>query len=114
MMARTAETGAALGEQLRVLLQQTERLLQALGDDWDETLTLLRERTQDAVDAAKLHLDDLQSRAEQTTRRIKTTADVYAYEHPWTTVSIGAAVGLILGSLIVPRRRRAATKFPEH
>jgi ElaB protein len=104
MMSRTAETGAALSEQLRVLLQQTEQLLQALGDDWDETLTLLRDRAQEAVDTAKIHLGDLQSRAEQTTRRLKTTADVYAYEHPWTTVSIGAAAGLLLGWLVFPRR----------
>jgi ElaB/YqjD/DUF883 family membrane-anchored ribosome-binding protein len=104
MMERTAASGTALMEQLRALLQQTGNLLHAVGDDWDETYAVLHDRVQEAAETARLQLADVQRKAGETTQRLRVAAEAYAHEHPWTTVSIGAAVGLVLGSLVAQRR----------
>jgi ElaB/YqjD/DUF883 family membrane-anchored ribosome-binding protein len=105
MMRRTAESGAALADQLRNVLQQAEELLHAIGDDRDEAVLILRDRVYTAVDSAKVYLADIERRAHQTTRRAAVAADGYVRDHPWTTVSVGAAVGLLLGSWLLQDRR---------
>jgi ElaB/YqjD/DUF883 family membrane-anchored ribosome-binding protein len=104
-MERTAEIGAALAHQLRNVLQLTEELLQALSDDRDEAVRVLRDRVYSAIDGAKAAMADTERRAQETTRRAAVAADVYVREHPWTTVSLGAAVGLVLGSWLLQDRR---------
>jgi ElaB/YqjD/DUF883 family membrane-anchored ribosome-binding protein len=105
MTWRTAESGAALADQLRNVLQQAEELLHAIGDDRDQALLILRDRMYAAVDSAKMYLAGIERRAHQTTRRAAVAADGYVRDHPWTAVSIGAAAGLMLGSWLSRDRR---------
>lgn len=106
MMERTAASSAALANELRIVLQQVEELIHAIGDDRDDTLQAIRNRVNDVVDSAKDRLADIEKRAEVKARRVRTAARAYARDNPWTTLSIGAAVGLVLGAVLVPKRAR--------
>jgi ElaB/YqjD/DUF883 family membrane-anchored ribosome-binding protein len=109
MMERTAASSAALASELRIVLQQVEELIHAIGDDRDDALKTIRNRVNDAVGTAKDRLADIEKRAEVGARRASTAVRVYARENPWTTISIGSAVGLLLGAILVPKgsRRRS-------
>jgi ElaB/YqjD/DUF883 family membrane-anchored ribosome-binding protein len=99
MMERTAERGAALVDELRNVVVQAEALLQALGEDKDEALGVLRERVNSAVDAAKYRLSEMEKQASVVAQRASVAAEAYTRENPWTVVGGAAALGLILGSL---------------
>jgi ElaB/YqjD/DUF883 family membrane-anchored ribosome-binding protein len=99
MMERTAERGAALVDELRNVVVQAEALLEALGADKDEAITMLRERVYTAVDAAKLRLADLEKQAGAVAQRASVAAEAYTRENPWTVLGGATALGLILGSL---------------
>jgi ElaB/YqjD/DUF883 family membrane-anchored ribosome-binding protein len=99
MMERTAESGAALANELRNVLAQTEALLAAIRADKGEALGALRERVSTAVDAARDRLAELETQAGSLARRGSVAAEVYTRENPWTVIGGAAALGLILGSL---------------
>ena len=106
MMERTAASSAALANELRIVLQQVEELIHAIGDDRDDALKVIRNRVNGAVGNAKDRLADIEKRAQVGARRARTTARAYARDNPWTTLSIGAAVGLVLGAVLVPKGTR--------
>lgn len=103
MMERTAASSAALASELRIVLQHVEELIHAIGDDRDDALEAVRNRVNDAVGTARSHLADIEKRAHVSARRARTAVRAYARDNPWTTLSIAAAVGMILGAVLVPR-----------
>lgn len=98
MMERTAAQSAALAEELRNVMRQAEKLVTALSEDREEALVEVRERVKVALAEAKQRLADFEEQA----RKFKDTAgaalDDYVRENPWTSVGVGAAIGLILGA----------------
>jgi ElaB protein len=103
MMERTAASSAALANELRIVLQQVEELVHAIGDDRDDALKAIRNRVNDTLGTAKDRLADIEKRAQLGARRARTAVRAYARDNPWTTLSIGAAVGLVLGAILMPR-----------
>ncbi len=113
MLERTAASSAALADELRTVLQQVEELIQAIGEDRDEALKEVRNRVTGAVDSAKGRLADIERRAQRKVRRVRNATRAYASENPWTTLSIGAAVGLVLGAVLVPKGRSRSSENRE-
>jgi ElaB/YqjD/DUF883 family membrane-anchored ribosome-binding protein len=99
MMERTAERGAALVDELRNVVTQAEALLEAIGQDKDEALNVLRARVHSAVDSAKTRLADLEQQASVVAQRASVAAEAYTRENPWTVVGGAVALGLVLGAL---------------
>ena len=98
MMERTAEQSAALADELRNVVIQAEALLQALAEDKNEAVGVLRERVQSAVTAAKTRLSDIQVQASATAQRASIATQAYVREYPWTVVGGAIATGLMLGA----------------
>jgi ElaB/YqjD/DUF883 family membrane-anchored ribosome-binding protein len=103
MMERTAASSAALANELRIVLQQVEELVHAIGDDRDDALKAIRNRVSDTVGTARDRLADIEKRTQLSARRARTVARAYARDNPWTTLSLGAGVGLVLGAILVPK-----------
>ena len=101
MMERTAERGAALVDELRNVVVQAEALLEAIGQDKDEALVVLRERVTATIEAAKARLAELEQQAGVYVQRASVAAEAYTRENPWTVIGGATALGLILGSLFV-------------
>ena len=98
MMERTAAQTAALAEELRNVMLQAEKLVVALSEDRDEALVELRERMSVALAEGKKRLADFEAQARLLKDTAGRAADQFVRENPWTSVGVGAALGLILGS----------------
>jgi ElaB/YqjD/DUF883 family membrane-anchored ribosome-binding protein len=98
MMERTAERSAALADELRNVVVQAEALLQALAEDKDAAVEVLRERVHSAVDAAKVRLGDLETQANEVAQRASIATQAYVRENPWTVAGGAIAIGLMLGA----------------
>jgi ElaB/YqjD/DUF883 family membrane-anchored ribosome-binding protein len=109
MMERTAAQSAALAQELRNVMQQAEKLVIALSEDREAAMVELRERVSFALAEGKKHLEQFEEQARQSASAAADAAssaldcasdalDDYVQENPWTTVGVGAAIGLILGS----------------
>jgi ElaB/YqjD/DUF883 family membrane-anchored ribosome-binding protein len=98
MLERTAAQGAALAEELRNVLRQTEKLVVALSEDKEEALVELRQRVSIALGDAKQRLAEFEEQAKRFKDTAGAAVDDYAREYPWTVVAISAALGLVLGA----------------
>ena len=105
MLERTAEQSAALAEELRNVMRQAEKLIQAIGEDRQEAVAELRERLNVAVTDAKKRLADFEEQARRLTKDAGVAVDEFVKENPWTAVGIGAALGLVLGSWVASSGR---------
>ena len=66
-------------------------------------LDKLRSKAQSALKDTRARLGDSGDRIAQTTREAAERTDVYVRDNPWTSVGIGAAVGVVLGVLLTRR-----------
>ena len=98
MLERTAAQSAALAEELRNVMRQAEKLVDALSEDKDAALIELRERVSAALGTAQERVAEFETQA----RRLRDTAapvvDKYVRENPWTVVAMAAALGLLMGA----------------
>lgn len=104
MLEHTAESSAALAEELRNVVNQAEELLRAVSEDSNETISALRERVYGAVDNAKTRLADLEQEAQRAGQRVANAAESYIREHPWITVGAAVGLGLLIGTLVAGGR----------
>ncbi|SEK90787.1 DUF883 family protein [Halomonas daqiaonensis] len=101
---RTSESTQQLREDLNQLTQTIEELVNATADDSRSNIKELRER-------AEKRLKDTRERLETRGERIYDEArdnvtqqadacDRYVHDNPWTSIGIGAGVGIVIGMLI--------------
>ena len=91
-------------KELRDVLSSTEALLAALGDQGGEAIGELRERLTTTIAEVKKELGTsfVASAREKIAqaRDTVTSVDEFVTERPWTSVAIGAAIGLLAGLLL--------------
>jgi ElaB/YqjD/DUF883 family membrane-anchored ribosome-binding protein len=76
---------------------------QQLGDEMGERYRNARSKFQDTLSQAKDGLTDMQENVSARTRDAMDSTDQFVKEHPWQSVGIGAAVGLVVGFLMMRR-----------
>lgn len=101
MMERTAEQSAVLADELRNVVVQAEALLQALSEDKNEAVGVLRERVRSSVDTAKARLAEIERQAVSMAQRASVTTQAYVRENPWTVAGGALATGLMLGAAFI-------------
>ena len=91
-------------KELRDVLSSTEALLAALGDQGGEAISELRDRLTTTIADVKKELGTsfVASAREKIAqaRDTVTSVDEFVTERPWTSVAIGAAIGLLAGLLL--------------
>ncbi len=107
MLERTAAESAALADELRNVLHQVEELVHAVGEDRDAAVVAARDKMSGVLDSAKGRLADLERNTTRKVKRLHKNARTYVRDNPWTALSIGAGVGLLLGALLGPGRGRS-------
>jgi ElaB/YqjD/DUF883 family membrane-anchored ribosome-binding protein len=100
-MKKTAvqETEADISNDLRELVRDAEKLLAQSSDAADEKFTELRARMRDALDSSHDQLERAREYASDQAKR----ADEYVRTHPYHTLGIAAAIGLVIGALATRR-----------
>ncbi|WP_088287517.1 YqjD family protein [Ideonella sp. A 288] len=85
---------------LRVVVADAEELLKLTAGEMSESSVGLRDRLQQRLTDAKHSLLTLQASATEKAKAAGHAADDYVHDHPWQSVAIGAAVGVVVGLLI--------------
>lgn len=86
--------------ELRQVVADAEELLKITADNAGEGVAGLRARLQQRMGDARLRLMDLQASATEKARAAGHAADDFVHERPWSSVAMGAGLGLIIGLLI--------------
>jgi ElaB/YqjD/DUF883 family membrane-anchored ribosome-binding protein len=91
-------------KELREALASTEALLSALGDEGSESVRELRARLTTTMEDIREQLGssflaNARYRYQQV-RRTAASVNQFTQRHPWSAVTIGAGVGVLIGLLI--------------
>lgn len=100
----TQQTTRQLKEDLHHLTQTIEELVSATADDSRSNIKELRERAEKRLKETR---DRLESRGERLYGEARESldhqvdaCDRYVHDNPWTSIGIGAGVGMVIGMLI--------------
>lgn len=85
---------------MRVVVNDLESLLKATANSADADLRALNDRLRDRLAVAKARLLDAEHALMERGRQIARDTDDYVHQHPWTSIGVGAGIGLLLGVLI--------------
>lgn len=96
-------TSEHLRAELKNLADTLEEVLSSSTEKSKTELDKLRSKAQSALKDTRARLGDSGDRIAQTTREAAERTDVYVRDNPWTSVGIGAAVGVVLGVLLARR-----------
>ncbi|NJC99696.1 DUF883 family protein [Candidatus Erwinia dacicola] len=96
-------TSEHLRAELKNLADTLEELLSTSTEKSKTELDKLRSKAQSALKDTRSCLDDSGDRIAQTTREAAERTDIYVRDNPWTSVGVGAAVGVVLGVLLTRR-----------
>jgi len=99
----TAAQRDKLMADLRIVVADAEQLLKLTANEVGESAAGLRERLQERLAQGRDSLIALQTMATEKAKAAGSAADDYVHENPWTSVAIGAGVGLVVGMLISRR-----------
>ncbi|EPC02444.1 hypothetical protein L861_08710 [Litchfieldella anticariensis FP35 = DSM 16096] len=107
MADRKSSTEASteqLKADLRHLSQTIEDLVKATADDSRSNIKELRERAEKRLHDTRERLEArgerLYGETRESVREQVDACDRYVHDNPWTSVGIGAAVGVVIGMLI--------------
>lgn len=96
-------TSENLRAELKTLADTLEEVLNSSTDKSKTELDKLRSKAQSALKESRARLGDSGERLVQTTREAADRADTYVRDNPWTSVGVGAAIGVVLGVLLTRR-----------
>jgi len=94
------ETTDKVREDLQLVLSDVEELLKATAGHTGERVSAARERVEASLRSARDKLEDAGSAAAARARRAAQDTDRYVHVHPWTSMSVAAGVGLLLGYIL--------------
>lgn len=104
MANRTHESTEQLKEDLQHLTQTIEELVSATADDSRSNIKELRERAEKRLKDTRERLESrgerLYGEARETLDHQVDACDRYVRDNPWTSIGIGAGVGIVIGMLI--------------
>ncbi|MBA2780193.1 DUF883 family protein [Billgrantia kenyensis] len=100
----TDETTRQLKEDLHQLTSTIEELVSATADDSRGNIKELRERAEKRLKETRDRLEArgerLYGEARDSMHHQADAADRYVHDNPWTSIGVGAAVGVVIGMLI--------------
>lgn len=89
---------------LRHLAQTVEELVSATADDTRSNVKDLRDRAEKRLKETRGRVEargeQLYTEARENVRHQADVCDEYVHQNPWTSVGIGAAVGVVIGLLL--------------
>ncbi|MBA5203953.1 DUF883 domain-containing protein [Pectobacterium aroidearum] len=92
-----------LRAELKSLADTLEEVLSTSSDKSKAELDKLRNKAESALKETRNRLSDTGERIASHTKEAVESADDYVRQNPWTSVGIGAAVGVVLGVLLSRR-----------
>lgn len=95
-----AQDRAQLAQDLRAVVDDAETLLRHAVRDAGQGYEDARERLQRTLQTARSNLQATEQSLLDRARQAGRATDAYVQRHPWQSIGLGAAVGMLLGILI--------------
>src|SRR5512147_2771118 len=92
-----------LMEDLKAVVADAEELLKATASQTGEQIAAARAKAEESLKAAKVRLGEEEVAVVAKTRAVAKATEDYVRANPWKAMGITAAVGLVLGILVVRR-----------
>ncbi|WP_155831723.1 DUF883 family protein [Hylemonella gracilis] len=86
------------------VIEDAEELLRMTASQAGDGVAAARERIQQRLRSARTKLTELQDAAVDQVKAASAATDAFVHQNPWSSIGIGAALGLVVG-LVVARRR---------
>ena len=93
-----------LAHEFSNVLDDAQDLLQHAAGEAGKGYSEARHRLEDSVRSARKRISALEHAVLDGARHAGRSADSYVRHHPWETIAVGAAVGVLVGVLIARRR----------
>lgn len=101
--ANTQEAREKLVGDLKVVISDAEELLRNTKEQTSEGFRAAKAKFENSLFNAKMQLRDLEDAVVARGKQAVRATDQYVNDHPWQSVGLAAAVGLIAGLLIARR-----------
>jgi ElaB/YqjD/DUF883 family membrane-anchored ribosome-binding protein len=103
-LPHASESTKQLREDLQHLTQTVEELVNATADDSRSNIKELRSRAEAHLKKTRERLESrgerLYGEARESVTEQADVFDEYVHQNPWTSIGIGAGVGVVIGMLI--------------
>lgn len=93
-----------INQDVNELADSLEALLKSYGSDAKDEVTNARSQAETLLKQTRAKLNGSGNRVSQVARDAGYQVDAYVHDKPWHGVGIGAAIGIVLGALLVSRR----------
>ncbi|MDN4133828.1 DUF883 family protein [Pantoea ananatis] len=93
-----------INQDVNELADSLEALLKSYGSEAKDEVNSARSQAEALLKQTRAKLNGGGNRVSQAARDAGYQVDAYVYDKPWYGVGIGAAVGIVLGALLVSRR----------
>lgn len=100
---RTNDARDRLVADLKLVIKDAEDLLKNTGQQTSEGFKNAKAKFESTLNSAKNELHNIEESVVVKTKEVAQVTDTFVKEHPWQSVGIGAAIGLICGILISRR-----------
>lgn len=104
---RYSDAREQLINDVRVLIADTEQLLEAVQTESKETIAGVTPRVEAALLRARARVVEMQAELEARARQTARAAETYLHQNPWKSAGVaagaGAALGVVLGALLTKR-----------
>jgi ElaB/YqjD/DUF883 family membrane-anchored ribosome-binding protein len=88
---------------IKVLLADVDTLFRQAAASSGEEARNLRERAEDALKEARARFETIQDDIVRRGRDAAHATDDWVHHNPWSSIGLGAGIGLLLGFLIARR-----------
>ncbi len=88
---------------IKTVIGDSEDLLKAVANVSGESFALVRDQFEEKLRSAKTRLADASQYGIDQARETAAVADDYVHDHPWATIGVFAAIGLLIGILAARR-----------
>ena len=82
------------------VVADAEQLLKSVASEGGDKAQALRAKVEENLNVAKARLRDLEGSLEEKAKEAAKLTEGYVQEHPWQTLGIAAALGVLVGLLL--------------
>ena len=97
------QTRTKLVDEFSNVLSEAEDMLKRAANETGEKARDLRSQVEAKLLTAKLRMQELEGQAVDRAKEAARATDDYVHEHPWQSIGIAAAIGVLIG-LMMNRR----------
>jgi ElaB/YqjD/DUF883 family membrane-anchored ribosome-binding protein len=100
MSDNTEQTRTKLVDEFSAVLNEAEDMLSRAANETGERAKDLRSQVEAKLLKAKLRMQEIEGQAVDRAKEAARATDDFVHEHPWQSIGIAAAIGVVVGLLL--------------